>query len=122
MCNIFEMRGGNLFPDSNRQRIWHFARGINHIRFSDGTHTYSFEGPLAAKETLIQKIPDVPLPDMFINATSRSKIQVHRSDAKTIYFTICDGIKNPAYTFVHQKENTWKVIPKIKKKAKKKRS
>ena len=97
-------------------------RGINHIHFSDGIHTYSFEGKLAAHETLIQKIPSVPFPDLFTGSTQRGKIQVYRTGPKTIYFTICDGIKNPAYTFVHQKENIWKAIPKLKKKAKSKRS
>jgi len=69
-------------------------------------------------KTLIQKISSVPLPDLFTGSTQRGKIQVYKTSPKTIYFTICDGIKNPTYTFVHQKENIWKAIPKLKRRQK----
>jgi hypothetical protein len=68
-------------------------------------------GELADRETSIQKTTDVPLADFYMARTKRGEIQVYRADAKTIHFSILDGVNNPTYTFVHQVETRWTVIP-----------
>ena len=113
--NIFEMKGGNLFPTLERQQMWQYARGPKHLHFTDGTKTYSFAGDLGDDDTDLEKIPDVPLPDVFANATSKGKAQVHRADPGSIYFTLQEGTKNPTYTFRHTGDSKWRAIPKKKK-------
>jgi hypothetical protein len=113
--NIFEMKGGNLFPTLDRQNMWQYARGPKHIHFSDGTKTYSFSGDLADEDTDLEKTPDVPLPDMYANSTAKGKAQVHRADPGSIYFTLQEGTKNPTYTFRHTGDSKWRAIPKRKK-------
>jgi hypothetical protein len=110
--NIFEIKGGNLFPNQTSQKMWQFARGPKHLHLSDGTHTYSFKGDMKDEDTELEKDTDVPLPDMFTNATSKGRAQVHRSDPGSIYFTLQEGTQNPTYTLRHQTESKWKAIPK----------
>ena len=113
--NIFEMKGGNLFPNLSSQQMWQYARGPEHIHFTDGTKTYSFRGAIGDEDTELEKIPDVPLPDVFTNATAKGKAQVHRSDPGSIYFTLQEGTKNPTYTFRHTGDSKWRAMPKKKK-------
>ena len=113
--NIFEMKGGNMFPTNSSQRLWHYSKGDDHIHFSDGTHTYSFKGKLDEVDTDLEKIPDVPFPDLFTDSKSRGKAQVHRSDPGSIYFTLQEGRANPTYTFRHMGDSKWKAIPKARK-------
>jgi hypothetical protein len=113
--NIFEMKGGNLFPNVERQQMWQYAKAPGHIHFTDGNSTYSFKGDVGDEDTELDKIPDVPLPDIFTNATSKGKAQVHRADPGSIYFTLQEGTKNPTYTFRHTGDSKWKAIPKKKK-------
>ena len=113
--NIFEIKGGNMFPNIERQQMWQFARGQKHLHLTDGTHTFSFAGDLADEDTEVDKIPDVPLPDLFKDSVSKGKAQVHRSDPGSIYFTLQEGTRNPTYTFRHIGDSKWKAIPKKKK-------
>ncbi len=113
--NIFEMKGGNMFPTIDKQHMWQYARGPKHIHFTDGTSTYSFSGDLGEEDTELEKIPDVPLPDIFTNAEAKGKAQVHRADPGSIYFTLQEGTRNPTYTFRHTGDSKWRAIPKKKK-------
>lgn len=114
-ANIFDMKNGNLFPHTTSQSTWHFAKGDGHIHLSDGTNTYSFKGNLQDMDTELEKMPDVPLSDMYTNAKSKGKAQVHRSDPGSIYFTLQEGRDNPTYTLRHEGDAKWKAIPKARK-------
>ena len=114
--SIFDIKGGNLFPNHTSQQMWQFARGPEHLNFSDGNATYSFKGKLhPTEQTYVEKVPDVPLPDMFSNHTAKGKAQVHRSSPGSIYFTLQEGKENPTYTLRHASGNRWSVIPKPRK-------
>jgi hypothetical protein len=113
--NIFDMKGGSLFPHNSSQKTWQYAKEGDNMHFSDGTHTYSFKGQLADYDTELEKLPDVPLPDIFTNAQNKGKAQVHRSDPGSIYFTLQEGRNNPTYTLRHEGDNKWKAIPKPRK-------
>lgn len=110
--NIFEMKGSNLFPHNTSQKTWEYAKNGDSIHFSDGTHTYSFKGQLADYDSQLEKMPEVPLADIFTNATAKGKAQVHRSDPGSVYFTLQEGRNNPTYTLRHVGDNKWKAIPK----------
>ena len=113
--NIFDIKGGSLFPHNTSQKTWEYAKEGDNIHLSDGTHTYSFKGQLADYDSELEKMPEVPLPDIFHNAQSKGKAQVHRSDPGSIYFTMQEGKNNPTYTLKHVGDNKWKAIPKKKK-------
>jgi hypothetical protein len=113
--NIFEMKDGSLFPHHTAQSTWEFSRGDDKLHLSDGTHTFSFKGQLADYDSELEKLPEVPLPDIFVNSKSKGKAQVHRSDPGSIYFTLQEGRNNPTYTLKHMGDNKWKAIPKPKK-------
>lgn len=115
--SIFEMGGGNLFPTMGKQQMWQFSKAPGHIHFSDGMKSYSFkhEGELNEDDLDLEKIPDVPLPDLFKDSTSKGKAQVHRSDPGSIYFTLQEGTRNPTYTFKHTGGQKWKAIAKKRK-------
>lgn len=119
MCNkcdnIFEMASGSPFPHNGSQTTWQYARSYDRIHLCDGTHTYSFKGQLGNRDTELEKIPDVPLPDIYANSTSKGKAQVHRSDPNCIYFTLHDGTVNPTYTLKHGRGTKWQAIPKARK-------
>ncbi|NBQ70221.1 MAG: hypothetical protein EBU46_15870, partial [Nitrosomonadaceae bacterium] len=77
--NIFEMGSGPLFPTHDRQQMWQFARGAKHVRLSDGTNIHHFNitaGNLDGEEADLERVPEVPLPDMFADSTSKGKAQV----------------------------------------------
>ena len=112
--NIFEMKGGNMFPTNASQKMWQFAKHPGQVHFSDGTNSYSFKGDLKDEDTELEKLPDVPWPELFDKAESKGKAQVHRSDPGSMYFTLQEGTQNPTYTFRHLSENKWKAIPKKK--------
>jgi hypothetical protein len=114
-ASIFEMGSGNLFPNLNSQKMWQFSRGEKHLHLSDGEHTYSFHGDLADEDTELEKMPDVPLPDLFKDSKTKGKAQVHRADPGSIYFTLQEGTRNPTYTFRHVGNSKWKAIPKKRK-------
>lgn len=114
--NIFEIKGGSMFPHHDTQRLWQYSRAPGHVHFTDGTNTYSFKGELHPdNQTELEKLPDVPLPDMYMNSTARGKAQVHRSNPGSLYFTLQEGKQNPTYTFRHSGENKWVAIPKSRK-------
>jgi hypothetical protein len=115
--SIFEMGGGNMFPSIERQQMWQWSKAPGHIHFSDGMKTYSFkhQGDLADEDVDLEKIPDVPLPDLFKDSTGKGKAQVHRADPGSIYFTLQEGTRNPTYTFKHTGGQRWKAIVKKKK-------
>lgn len=114
--SIFDIKGGNMFPNNTSQKMWQFAKSHDHINFSDGMNTYSFKGHLNADGTsYIEKVPSVPLPDMFSNSETKGKAQVHRSSPGSIYFTLQEGKDNPTYTFRHSSADKWVAIPKARK-------
>ena len=80
----------------------------------DGTQTYSFGGDLGEEDTDLEKLPDVPLPDMYKDSVSKGKAQVHRADPGSVYFTLQEGTRNPTYTLRHLGDNKWRAIPKKK--------
>ena len=112
--NIFEIKNGSLFPNVDKQQMWKFSRGPKHLHLHDGQQTYSFGGNLAEEDTDLEKLPDVPLPDMFKDSVTKGKAQVHRSDPGSIYFTLQEGNKNPTYTVKHLGDSKWRAIPKKK--------
>ena len=112
-CDSVDTEYGDVFPDSFAQRVWVFVRGQTQLHFSDGAHTYSFRGRLDPVEsTILEKIPDVPLPDIYTNSISKYKAQVHRSNAGSIYFTLQDGRINHTHTFRHMSGNRWRAVRK----------
>lgn len=116
--SIFEMGGGNMFPNIEKQQMWQFSKAPGHIHFSDGMKTYSFKyhnGGLSEEDMEMEKIPDVPMPDLFKDSLSKGKAQVHRADPGSIYFTLQEGTSNPTYTFKHTGGQKWKAITKKKK-------
>ena len=113
--NIFDMKGGSLFPHHTSQKTWQYSKKDGHVHFSDGTQTYSFKGDLTDYDSQLERMPDAPLSDIFTNAHSKGKAQVHRSDPGSIYFTLQEGRNNPTYTLKHEGDNRWKAIPKAKK-------
>lgn len=113
--NIFEIKGGSLFPNIERQAMWQFSRGQKHLHLHDGQQTYSFGGDLGEEDTDLEKLPDVPLPDLFKDSVSKGKAQVHRADPGSVYFTLQEGTKNPTYTLRHLGDNKWRAIPKKRK-------
>src|SRR5579859_1518031 len=116
--NIFEMKEGSLFPHNTSQKTWQVANDGGNVHLYDGTNTYSFKGELGDYDSELERLPDVPLPDMFTgeaNKKNRHRAQVHRSDPGSIYFTVQEGHKNPTYTLKHVGDNKWKAIPKPKK-------
>lgn len=115
--NIFDMKGGNLFPHNTAQKSWEMVKDTDAIHLSDGTHTYSFKGELGDSDSDLERMPDVPLPDIFGEANKKNKkrTQVHRSDPGSIYFTVQEGHQNPTYTLKHIGDNKWKAIPKPRK-------
>lgn len=114
--NIFEMKGGSIIPTIDSQRLWQFSRTPDAIHLSDNGQTYSFKGMLDPdKETALEKLPDVPLPDMYNHSVSKGKAQVHRGNPGSLYFTLQEGKSNPTYTFRHSSENRWVAIPKSRK-------
>ena len=44
--NIFEMKGGSMFPQIDSQRMWNFSRTPTGVHLADGQQTYSFKGEL----------------------------------------------------------------------------
>ena len=112
--NIFEIKNGSLFPNVDKQQMWQFSRGPKHLHLHDGQQTYSFGGNLAEEDTDLEKLPDVPLPDLFKDSVTKGKAQVHRSDPGSIYFTLQEGNKNPTYTVRHLGDAKWRAIPKKK--------
>ena len=113
--NIFEIKGGSLFPNIDRQAMWKFSRGQKHLHLHDGQQTYSFGGELGDEDVDMEKLPDVPLPDLYNNSVAKGKAQVHRSDPGSVYFTLQEGNRNPTYTLRHLGDNKWRAIPKKKK-------
>jgi hypothetical protein len=116
--NIFDMGEGSLFPTMDKQQMWQFSKAPGHLHFSDGLKTYSFKttgAELSDEDTELDKIPDVPLPDLFKDSTSKGKAQVHRSDPGSIYFTLQEGTSNPTYTLKHTGGPKWKAVAKKKK-------
>lgn len=113
--NIFEMGSGPMFPTHDKQQMWQFARGAKHLRLSDGNHVHHFDianGDLDGGEADLERVPEIPLPDMFNDSTSKGKAQVHRSDPASVYFTLQEGTRNPTYTFKHIGGAKWKAVPK----------
>lgn len=113
--NIFEMGSGPMFPSHDKQQMWQFARGAKHLRLSDGNHVHHFNianGDLDGGEADLERVPEIPLPDMFNDSTSKGKAQVHRSDPASVYFTLQEGTRNPTYTFKHIGGAKWKAVPK----------
>jgi hypothetical protein len=113
--NIFEMKSGSLFPHHTSQKTWQYARDDSGVHFSDGTNTYSFKGQLNEMDTQLEKMPDVPWPDLYAKAKEKGKAQIHRSDPGSIYFTLQEGRHNPTYTLKHEGDSKWKAIPKPRK-------
>jgi hypothetical protein len=114
--NIFDMKGGELFPHNTQQKTWEISQGNGAIHLRDGDHQYSFKGDLSDFDSELERMPDTPLPATFENASfKKHKVQVHRSDPGSIYFTVQEGRNNPTYTVKHMGDNKWKAIPKPKK-------
>ena len=114
--SVFDIKGGNLFPHHTSQKMWQFSKGDGQIHFYDGNATYSFKGDLNPEgQSVLEKTPDVPLPDMYVNHKSKGKAQVHRSDPGSIYFTLQEGKENPTFTFRHSSGSKWVAIPKPRK-------
>jgi hypothetical protein len=63
----------------------------------------------------LEKVEDIPLPDLFNHSTAHGKAQVHRSDPGSMYFTIQEGHNNPTYTLKHMGDSKWKAILKARK-------
>ena len=111
--NVFDIKGGSMFPHSENQRLWTYSRTPKGLHLADGQHTYTFQGDLSPEaETMLEKHPDVPLPDMYKDSISRGKAQVHRSSPGSIYFTLQEGKRNPTYTLRHSSDNKWVAVPK----------
>lgn len=118
--NVFEIGGGPLFPTSDTQRKWKFAKYPGQLHLSDDQHTYAFkmpEGEHEENEFPIERMEQTGHESFGKGAIQSGLAQVHRSDPGSIYFTVQEGMKNPTYTFRHIGGNKWKAIP--KKKAKK---
>ena len=109
--NVFEMGSGSIFPHNTSQKTWDYVKSNdNSIHLSDGIHTYSFKGDLSDMDTQLEKMPDIPLPDLYKNVKAKGKAQVHRSDPGSVYFTLQEGHNNPTYTLKHEGNSSWKAI------------
>lgn len=112
-----QTHNGAMFPTADKQSLWQFSKGDKHLRLSNGTNVFHFNvdhhNP-DNEEMDLSRGPDVPLPDMFTNSSSKGKAQVHRSDPSSIYFTLQEGTKNPTYTIRHIGGDKWKALPKRK--------
>lgn len=115
--NVFEQGNGNLFPTSNQQKMWQFAKGTNHLRLHDGTNVHHFNvvsGNLDGEDAELER-GESSLHEFEHNAVSKGKAQVHRSDAGHAYLTIQEGTRNPTYTLRHMGGTRWKAIAKKQK-------
>jgi len=114
---VFDQGNGNLFPTSNQQKMWRFAKGAKHLQLHDGINVHHFNvtsGNLDGEDADLER-GEVNLHDFEQGAVSKGKAQIHRSDASHAYLTIQEGTKNPTYTLRHMGGNRWKAIAKKQK-------
>jgi len=115
--NIFDMGNVAMFPSTQSQSMWRFAKDPKTIRLSNDQHVFNFSLPEGEKEDAefpLERGEDLT-PDKFVGqGFSTGKAQVHRSDPGSIYFTLQEGTKNPTYTFRHTGGNKWRALPKKK--------
>lgn len=113
--NIFDVKG-SLFPTTNTQSKWRFARSENHLQLNDGNTIYAFHLPEGEKDYdfPMTKLETTNPYEFGKDASSHGTAQVHRADPGSIYFTIQDGKKNPTYTFKHIEGSQWRAMPKVK--------
>jgi hypothetical protein len=69
---------------------------------------------LGQNESLLRRIQD-KLPDQLSEYPNHGKVQVHRSDPSSIYFTLKEKGESLTFTLRHVGGNKWKAIPKLPK-------
>ena len=112
--NIFDING-TLFPTSNAQSKWRFARHPSEIHLADHNNVYAFKTPSGESEEEafpLERFEGPAISEFGKGALQSGLAQVHRSDPGSIYFTLQEGTKNPTYTFRHVGGQKWQAVPK----------
>ncbi len=106
----------SIFPVSEHQTTWKFAKGKHKLHLHDGNVIHQFDLPEGLKDDEdfpLTKIEDLSYFDFGKDTEHTGTAQVHKSDPGMIYITMHDGAKNPTLTIRHVNENSWRASPKI---------
>jgi hypothetical protein len=95
---------------TGHRHLWAYSLGGGLLNFNTGISTHSFRGQLGVNESEMERVPDVPLPDFFINSRQGGTVQVIKANERLIHFIMLDGYKNPTYEFQWQSHNKWRAI------------
>lgn len=102
-------------PTIENQANWKYSRDGNHLHLNDGSNIHVFE---LTDESDENDFPAIKKDDQIFPLNNKLKqhtAQVHRANPAALYVTLHDGVKNPTYTFRHENDRNWRVIPKVKK-------
>lgn len=105
----------SILPTIENQANWKYSREGNVLHLDDGSNIHVFE---LTDENSDSDFPAIKKDDQIfpsVNKLKQHTAQVHRSNPAALYVTLHDGSKNPTYTFRHENENSWRVMPKVKK-------
>ena len=111
---------GSIFPTSESQTKWRYAKGAGKLQLNDGNtiHQFSYtSSDIGDEDFLMTKHEDVSYFDFGKDLPSQGTAQVHRSSPGHIYVTLHDGKTNPTLMIRHVEEGTWRASPKTKKKS-----
>lgn len=117
---VFTTDTGSIFPTSETQTKWKYAKKGGKLQLHDGNiiHQFSFsEDEKGDQDFPMTKIEDASYFDFGKDMDSTGTAQVHRSNPGHIYVTLHDGKTNPTLNIKHVNEMTWRASPKLKKKA-----
>lgn len=105
----------SILPTLETQANWKYSRTGSSLHLDDGTniHVFDLTDESTDSDFPAKKKDDGIFPA--VNKLTQHTAQVHRSNPAAMYVTLHDGHKNPTYTFRHENEDNWRVIPKIKK-------
>lgn len=105
----------SVLPTIEKQTNWKYSRNENILHLDDGNNIHVFE---LTDENSNDNFPAVKKDDGIFPLNNKLKqhtAQVHRANPAVLYVTLHDGASNPTYTFRHENEATWRVMPKVKK-------
>lgn len=117
---VFTANTGSIFPTSESQTKWKYARKGGKLQLHDGNtiHQFSFnEDEKGDQDFPMTKIEDASYFDFGKEMETTGTAQVHRSNPGHLYVTLHDGKTNPTFNIKHVNEMTWRASPKLKKKA-----
>lgn len=104
-----------IFPTHESQVRWQYAHDKDNLYLHDGASVHVFDFSNKQEQEAFPSIKHTDSNFSEFNKLNKKSAQVHRSNPSMLYITLHDGTTNPTYTFRHEAENSWRIIPKSKK-------